>query len=394
MVNSVVCNNKGIRQKYCLARVVLTALLVVCAVIGHAQGYQDLINKSQGFGIETHLLAGKVFKHEAKFTLPIPQLTTGADVNFLWHTYGKKAWEQRRHYPRLGFAVMGIHYGNNAVYGDLLGVYPNITLPLISGGRLEWTLRIGNGIGYVSRTYSRVDPINTTNVAIGSHVNDLIMILTEARYRVNNHWTLNGGAFITHISNGSVRKPNLGINVAGLSAGLSYYPVTSRPARFERSLKPLSNRVLLQLRYSMSLVSSNTPGGPLYPVYVGTAYVSKRWRSVNKAFAGIDYSYHENLYAHLRNNGLEPGREQSHSYKSAIIAGNEFMLGRVGITTQLGVYIKKGYQQKEDVYEKVSFNYYCVQRERGPVKEFFLFTSLKAHLNVAEMGEFGVGVGL
>jgi len=115
---------------------------------------------------------------------------------------------------------------------------------------------------------------------------------------------------------------------------------------------------------------------------------------MNKAFAGIDYSYHSNLAAHLRNNGLEASNERQHSYKSAIVAGNEFLMGRVGIAVQAGAYLVKGYLQKEDIYEKVSLNYYCVLREKGPLKELCLYTALKAHLNVAEMGEMGIGIGL
>jgi hypothetical protein len=346
-----------------------------------------------GFGIETNMLAGKVFKHEAKFTLPIPRVTLGVDVNFLLHTHGKKDWEQRRHYPRLGLAFAAINYGIDSVYGSTFGIYPNLELPLVSRGNLEWTLRIGNGVGYVTRRYSRVDPVNTVNVAIGSHVNDFIMVMTGAAYRVNKHWAVHAGGYLTHISNGSVRKPNLGINVAGVHAGVSYFPVTSRPAILVRDLPPLRSRYLFQLRYGMSLVSANTHGGPLYFVYTGTGYVSRRWRSHNKVFAGADYSYHRNLYTLLRDNRLSVGTEASQSYKSALLAGNEFLIGRAGIMVQAGVYLKKGYLQKEDVYQKVSFNYYCVQREHGPVKELYVFTSLKAHLSVAEMGEVGLGVG-
>ena len=60
-------------------------------------------------GVELQLLGGRVFKHEAKFTLPIPELTSGVDVNLIWHTYGRKDWEQRRHYPRIGIAITGLH---------------------------------------------------------------------------------------------------------------------------------------------------------------------------------------------------------------------------------------------------------------------------------------------
>ena len=347
-----------------------------------------------GFGIEASLLAGKVFKHEAKFTLPIPSVTTGADVNFVWQTYGRRPWQQRRHYPRPGLAVTGINYGIDSVYGSMVGIYPNITLPLVRGRCLEWTLRMGTGISYVSQRYERAAPVNTVNVAISAHVNDLIMIRTDASYHMNDHWNINAGAFVNHISNGSVRKPNLGVNVAGVSVGASYFPITSRPALRVRELQPLPARYLLQLRYSMSFVSAYTWGGPLYPVYIGTAYMSRRWRSHNKVFAGVDYSYHQNILAFLRNNGLETGNEAQHAYTAALIAGNEFLLGRVGINLQAGVYIKQAYLRREDVYQKVTLNYYCLQREHGPIKELFLFTGLKTHLNVAEFGELGVGVGL
>jgi hypothetical protein len=357
-------------------------------------GAQDTLRPWAGFGIETHLLAGKVFKHETKFTLPIPDITLGIDINFLFHTYGRKEWEQRRHYPRVGFAVAGINYGIDSVYGTVLGAYPNITLPIISGNKMEWTLRLGNGLGFVTKKFSRVNPNNTTNVAVGSKLNDFIMINTDLCYHIDKHWDVKLGAFITHISNGSVRKPNLGVNVAGMSTAISYFPVSSKPEKVVNDLKPLAKRCLLHLRYGMSLVSSNTPGGPLYPVYIGTGYVSKRWNDNNKAFMGMDYSYHQNLYAHMRDNRLETGNEKKNAYKSAIIAGNEFMFGRVGILLQAGVYLKRGYLNHNDVYEKVSGIYYLAQKEHGPIKEFFVFTSLKTHLNVAEMGEMGVGIGL
>jgi len=366
----------------------LVCLLLVCV---HSTAQEG--NGRPGFGVDASLLGGKVFKHEKKFTLPIPAFTAGADVNFVWHTWGRKEWEQRRHYPRIGVAVAAVNYGIDSIYGTMAGVYPNITFPLVSGNRLEWTFRLGTGISYVTNRFGRTDRINTVNVAIGAHVNDLIMLKTDLSWFVNKHWSIHAGAFVNHISNGSVRKPNLGINVAGASIGAAYFPNTSRPAIIHRELSPLSPRWLLQARGGMSLVSANTHGGPQYPVYVGTAYVSKRWRAVNKAFAGVDYSYHPGLLAQLRDNGLEPqGSKQP--YKVAVLAGNEFLMGRVGIGVQAGAYLVKGYLQKEDIYEKVSLNYYCVQREHGPLKELFFYISLKAHLNVAEMGELGIGVGL
>ena len=143
----------------------------------------------------------------------------------------------------------------------------------------------------------------------------------------------------------------------------------------------------------MALVSSYTPGGPRYPVYLATVYASRRWLSKNKFFGGIDYSYHENIYAYLRNNGLQLGHEAGNSYKSAIIAGNEFLLGRLGIVLQAGIYLKQAYLKQDPIYEKIGGNYYFVQKEHGPIKEFFLCVYVKTDLSVAELGEVGFGIG-
>jgi hypothetical protein len=346
-----------------------------------------------GFGIEANAIGGKVYKHEKKFTLPIPALTTGVDVNLLQHTDGRKAWQQRRKYPTFGLGIAYINYGIDSIYGHCFGLYPSITLPLISGRNLQWTLRLGDGIGYVTREYSRVDPVNTTNVAIGSHINDFAMVMTDLRYHISRHWSAQLGANITHISDASYHKPNLGINMIGAHLGATYYPVTARPGRLESELKPLRNRWLVQARLSMAFQSAYTSGGPLYPVYIASGYVSRRWISRNKVFAGLDYAYYNSIYAYLRNNGLDEGRERQNAYKTAVFAGNEFLLGRLGIVLQVGYYLQQSAQPVDPFYEKIGGHFYLVQKEHGPLKELFLSVFVKTHETVAELGEVGIGFG-
>lgn len=364
-------------------------MLPLCSIAQNATG----VAPWSGFGIEVNPMAEKVYKHEAKFTVPLPALTTGVDVNLMLHTYGKMAWEQRRRYPTIGLGITYINYGIDSIYGRCVGVYPNIELPLIKGRLLEWTLRIGDGIGYVTKHYSRVDPVDTLNVAIGSHINDFFSFITDLRYHAGRHWDIQLGGNFNHISDASYHKPNLGVNTYGAHIGVRYFPVTSRPPHIERKLEPLKNRWLIQGRLSMSLVSSETAGGPLYPVYIASAYASKRWISKNKAFIGIDYSYHSDIYAFLRNNEVYPGQEAAHSYKSAVFVGNEFMLGRVGAVLQLGVYTHEAALKQDPYYEKIGGNYYIVQKERGPIKELFFSAFLKTHKIVAEFGEVGIGAG-
>jgi Lipid A 3-O-deacylase (PagL) len=348
-----------------------------------------------GFGINANFFVGKVLKHTEKFELPIPALSSGADINFQWNTYGRKEWQQRRRYPTVGVAIGYINYGQDSIYGRAVSIYPNITFPIIRGRRVDWTFRIGDGVGFITREYSRLKHFDTINNAIGSKINDFGSFMTDVNVHINKHWDVQLGANFSHISDASFHQPNLGINVFGGHIGVKYYPVTSRPTLIHRDLKPLKNRWMVDFRLTMAFDESYAPLGPLYPIYLGTGYVSKRWISKNKAFAGLDYSYHTNIYAILKNNvGFVPeGSEKMRSWKSGVFVGNEFLLGRVGVVCQLGYYIHQAYLTQGIIYEKLGGNLYLVQKEHGPIKEFFLCAFLKTHFSVAELAEFGFGMG-
>ncbi len=370
------------------------ALLLIVLAFAALPTWAQQARPWEGFGIETNVFAGKVVKHTAKFHLPVPQVSTGIDINFQYKAFGRADWEQRRRYPHIGVAFAYTNYGIDSVYGQCFALYPNLVIPLITGKKLDWTIRIGDGIGYVTRRYSRNNPFDTMNNAIGSHINDYASFMMDLRYHANEHWDVQMGVNFSHISDASFRQPNLGINMIGAHVGIKYSPVTSCPTCRVRDLKPLSNRWLGQFRMSMAMDQSNAPLGPLYPIYIMSGLVSKRWISKNKAFLGVDYSYHQRIYSYLRNNeGFVPlGQEKKYSYKSAVFAGNEFLMGRVGIVLQVGVYTHQAFQVQGKWYQKIGGNLYLVQRETGPIKEAYLCAFLKTHLSVAELAEFGVGM--
>ena len=348
----------------------------------------------EGSGIEMNEFAGKVIKHTVKFELPIPSLTTGTDINFIWKTTGKKEWQQRRRYPTLGLGFTYTNYGIDSVYGRNFSVYPNITFPIIQGKRLEWTVRIGDGACFATKRYSRITPLDTLNNAIGSHINDFASFNTDIRVHLNRHLDIQLGGNFSHYSNASFQQPNLGVNMGGGHIGIRYFPTTGEPKHIVRDLKPLKNKWGLAFNAGIAFNQPPPATGPAYPVYMTAVYVTKKWISKNKLFGGIDYSYHESIYAFLRNNNIDEGSEAAHSYKSALFAGNEFLLGRVGVVLQLGYYIKQAYLVQGPYYEKLGANLYLKHSEKGFVKDIFLCGFLKAHVAVAELAEFGFGMGI
>jgi hypothetical protein len=348
----------------------------------------------QGRGVEVNWLGGRILKHAAKFTAPIPPMSGAVEVNCLWQTFGRKEWHQRRKFPLLGVGATITDYGYSSIFGYCVSLYPNIQIPLVRRGKFEWTVRIGDGIAYVTKKYQATREVDTVNNAISTNLNNFAIFVTDVRYRVNAHWDVQGGANFTHISNGLYREPNLGINMYGLHVGVRYFPVTSKPKLIMRDLPELSNRWLLQLRAGIGFNQSRTPGQPECPNYVGSMYVSRRWQGKNKMFVGTDFSYHESNYQDLRYWSLFPGNEWDHSWYGAFFAGNEFLLGRVGVVLQAGVYYHEIYLKQDPVYEKLGGNYYLIKREHGFMKELFASCMVKTHRMTAEFIEFGIGVGM
>jgi Lipid A 3-O-deacylase (PagL) len=348
-----------------------------------------------GFGVETNILAGKIVRHTVKFTSPIPDYSMAWDVNFVWQTYGKKTWHQRRNFPQIGLGTTYTDYGSNQVFGKAIGIYANLQIPLIRGKKIDWTVRLGDGIAYVTKKYQKKYPYDTLNVAIGTHINDFGIFMSDLRYHVNEHWHLQCGVNLTHISNGYFHTPNLGVNMVGGHIGVQYFPVTNKPKPIIKDLPKLKNRWLAQVRVGVGYTEANAKGNPELPNYVVSGYVSKRWWSKNKVYGGIDYAYHEPTYAFYKTWGIDIGHERGNAWDGTFFVGNEFLLGRVGIIAQVGYYYRKTYLKygNDPLNEKVGGNLYIIQHEKGILKELFLTAILTTHTAVAEYAEFGLGVG-
>lgn len=369
-------------------------LLALFLLLAGSGGISDARAQAvPGFGVEGNLLGGRIFKHTSRFRGPIPAISGGLDLNFLWKTRGSATWQHRRHFPTVGIGVTYTYY-DGALYGQSVGFYPNIELPLIRRRNWEWTIRFGMGLGYISKHYTAYAPdYDTLNNAMGGHINNFSLLASDVRWHLNKHWDIQGGINFTHMSSAKFRLPNLGINLFAAHFGFRYFPNTSRPKIPDVRVAPLRNRWLVQMRQGIAMSTGESIGSAATPVYLSSLFVSKRYWSKNKVYLGIDYSYHESLYDFQRLQGINPGNEKKHAWKSGFYAGHEFLYGRVGLVTQIGFYIHQAILPSPILYEKLGMNWYLRQREQGAIKECFISTLLKTHYATAELAELGFGIG-
>jgi hypothetical protein len=344
-------------------------------------------------GFEANIVSGKVLKHTSKFNAPIPASSNAVELAWIKQTTGTKEWERRRNYPLWGLGLKYTDYGDGNVLGAAVGFYPFLQIPLIRGKALEWTFRGGLGIGYATSIYRRAPDWDTVNNAIGSHINNFSSFATDLRYRLNDHWSLQLGVAFSHMSNGVMKLPNLGINMYGAQIGLRYRPQGDRAPRIDGELPKLRNRFLLQVRGGIATTEAGKTDGPGYPIYLGTVYGSRRYASKNKLLLGVDYSYYTSLYAFQRNNEINVGAERANSWRAGLFVGHEWLFGRMAFIAQAGYYLKQSVNGLDKTYQKLGYSYYVVQRENGPLKELALSVLLKTHIATAELIEYGLTMG-
>ncbi len=341
-----------------------------------------------GVGFEANVIGGRIIRHSAKFTAPVPAMSYALDLNIAWQTWGRRSWQQSLGYPLVGAGVVLTNYCSPDIFGQCAGAYPYVQVPLVRSGRFEWTYRFGVGLAYVTRTY--LD--DTLNTAVSTHLNAFAISMTDLRWRINEHFDVQLGAGITHISNALFREPNLGVNMWGLHMGVRWFPVSSSPDRIMRKMAPVSRRWLVEARAGIAHREARAKGNPVKPAYVGALSVSKRLNGHNKVFGGIDAAYHADVHAFLINYGVEYGREKQHSWDGGVFVGDEYIIGHLGLMAAVGVYYRQTFLDFDPIYQKMGGKYYILNRERGLVKEMFLSALLNTHGAVAEYAEFGMGL--
>ncbi len=340
--------------------------------------------------IGVEYLNGSTIKHSPKITLQMPKISQGVLFSISHHTKGEKTWQQRMGYPTTSLNLGIINYKNKFL-GSAICFFPSIEYDLIKKNRFFWKIKFGGGIGIATKMWNRFPLQDTINNIIGSRLNNFTQVQTNLQYKISDKINLKAGGFFNHISNGSARKPNLGINFSGFTLGLDYFPEGQKKLRLKNKLENEKSKIQFGLRSAFSLVEAAIAEGPFYNVYHQSFLVTKIIQQKNRAFLGVDVTFNERNLAFLKNNAYCPGKEKKGAWNSSVFGGIEFLFGKLGMPIQAGFYTKKMANEGKVWYQKLGMNYYIYENNQTFIKTFYLSTLLKTHLSTADNIEFCVG---
>ena len=272
----------------------------------------------------------------------------GYEVNFNWLLYTNEVWDDCHCYPRLGFLVAFYDYDINEIFGYGLNASGQFTYFFGLPSAFNFLLMGKAGISYLTKPYNR--NTHPENMSYSTHINYLLSVGAGTRLALNNNLETQFIVSMNHNSNAAFLEPNGGINYPALSLNLSYTfnPVDIKPRHHE---DPYLNRDKKK-RWDFSafwgisgMPFPDEAQVPMFGINVLRSWQVTRIGAVN---AGVEFEM--NGRARLR---VQRGTIDDISpWRASVQTGWEFLMGRTIFSIQLGFYLYRPYQYKDDVYQR------------------------------------------
>jgi len=268
-----------------------------------------------------------------------------------WQSYGDREWEQYYGYPAYGIGFYTATFpGQNNELGKPIAIYGFFRGPFKRFNKVALNYTVGLGLTYNWKPY---DPVtNPWNTVIGSKETVYIEFGTNVSIPLSKHFELVAGGQFNHFSNGSLKKPNKGINLVAPFVQLNYQ-FNERPEFKWQSPAPISKiwETNISVGYGvkqLQLDISKMPGvSPWNDKLFNACNLSVNFQRpvshIVKAGFGTDVVYDETFNTTLAFDDQDNPYKVHGNFWDGISLGffgsAEFYLNRFAAWTQVGYYV-------------------------------------------------------
>lgn len=313
-----------------------------------------------------------------------------------WQTNGSKLWEQLYKYPKFAFGIYKPLFPDAPYLGKPIGIYGSMGFAL-----KRWettTFYFEPGFGMVFNWISFME--DRYNLALGA--SESIMFSTTFSFEKRLTKDLKGyiGAGFVHFSNGSLKVPNLGINVFTPKLGLGYnfngpekkfiyreVPDFKRESEYYISVFTGWRNIQY---YGEDVDSTIQRRGVYYNCYGLSFSYNYQISHMSKLGVGImtDYLGYVNSSITSSNGRLYPNPASfKDGFEISIYPSYELVINRATIILQPGFYLHRG-----DYPEKTPFNYQRIGMKYYLSRNISMGINMRAHYwSIADFIEWNIG---
>ncbi len=365
----------------CNILLLLCLVFVSINVSGVEKGRRTFSNYS--IGVDVHY--GYLIAHHPEMWALTDGYFPSYEFSILKQTNGKLAWQYLYRYPQIGIAYRFSNFGGSEYLGRGHSLIPFIIFPIIKHEKFQLGFKAGLGIGYLTKKFDRLT--NYKNLAIGSHLNASISFELKCRFKLSERINFNAGLSMAHISNGTIKTPNYGLNIPAIFGGLTF-KLNSEPVNYLIPDSIPNNKWKRNIRMMFWIASKQTDQNweNQYKVYVLTADFSQFYCNSNRYLIGMDMTYDESVKYVLIRKGEEIS-ENKETIKVGLNIGHEFVLENLSLYFAIGMYVHNIDNTTGNIYDKIGVNY-------AITRNLMVGVALKAHYAQADYLSVGIGFNL
>ncbi len=322
---------------------------------------------------------GIILPHHPEMKYLVNGHISALEAELGFATDGSKPWQEAFNFPTWGFSFN--YYDLNSPYlGNATATRIYYDLPLT--GKRSLGIKMGLGIGYVEKPFDKDD--NFHNSAIGSTWNASLALNIYGRIPLSQKWILKPGIGIHHLSNGAIKVPNSGINLAFLKILISYDPKgfaipESKSPPFTK--KPFS----IYAGASFGMKETYPIDGPLYNVFNVFGIYDKQINYKSSFGGEIGINYNTSLEHRITEDNTSSGNSAD-NYRAYVAGLYQLHFDPLGIRFEMGSYLFPRFTDDGMIF----FRYHILYN----FNHFQVFFGLKSHFAKADNFEIGIAYKL
>jgi len=360
-----------------MRKTVFILLIIVSSLCTKAEKKPKI---QSSFNIESRFHYGFIWPHHESIRYLQRKHIPAFDIR-ISRTLYKQNWAKLYRQPNLGIGF----YHNNLQWPEVLGnidaIYGFIKIPIIKKSKFSFNYSFCLGTAHISKYFDINN--NYYNIAIGSRINVYVNFDIETEIQLRKNLIFIIGADLSHVSNGAVRKPNLGFNLPAINCGFKY---TVNPPLFSNSSNKLHNYdgniFNVFIVGNMGWKEINPPGGNQYltsTTWIDAGYMFTKRKRIG---LGLDLFYDGSIAKRKEKENTNE-KYVKNNFRQGFHVSYDLIFGKVFFTIQAGYYFLLDYNDDTNLYNRFGLRYQH--------KNFIYNVSLKTHLGRADYIEWGIG---
>ena len=305
------------------------------------------------------------------------------ELSIIKQTNGTRSWQYLYHYPQIGLACRYSDFGGSGYLGKSYSLVSFIVFSIVKHEKFQLGFKAGLGLGYMTKKFHRLG--NYKNLVIGSYLNAAISFELKSKIRLSDRLFFDAGLSMMHVSNGTIKTPNFGLNIPAVFGGITY-KLGSGPVQYfiSDSIPDKKGKKNFRLMFWGATKQVERNWSDQFLVFVLTGDYSNYYNNRSRYLIGFDMIYDESVKYVLNRERTEIS-DNKETVKIGINVGHEVVLEKLSLYIALGVYVHTIDKTNGAIYDKIGVNY-------AITRHLILGVVLKAHYAQADYLCAGLGL--